>query len=80
MTSSPESTIPPGFKLLHTLRGHQDVITQLAWSPNGTRIASSSKDRTIKIWAADSGELLQELSDLIQTLHEEGKSAYYVVN
>lgn len=35
---------------------HSDVITDLAWSPDGSRIASSSRDLSAKIWRPD-GEL-----------------------
>jgi WD40 repeat protein/serine/threonine protein kinase len=42
-----------------TLRGHDAEIWSVAFSPNGKRIVSASKDRTVKIWDAASGaELL----------------------
>ena len=36
-----------------TFKGHKDDINELSWSPDGTKIASSSKDGTIKIWDAN---------------------------
>ncbi len=33
----------------------------VAWSPDGTRIASGSDDETLRIWDAESGESLQTL-------------------
>ncbi|CAM9897600.1 unnamed protein product, partial [Choristocarpus tenellus] len=33
-----------------TLPGHADEVYALDWSPNGSAVASGSKDRTIKIW------------------------------
>ncbi|GAB1194355.1 hypothetical protein APSETT444_003600 [Aspergillus pseudonomiae] len=30
--------------------GHRNYISSLAWSPDGTRLASGSQDMTIKIW------------------------------
>lgn len=33
-----------------TYTGHIDVVTAVAWSPNGTLIASSSLDGTVQIW------------------------------
>jgi len=53
--------IPTGFKLRHVLRGHKGVIFRIAWSPDGKMIASPSRDMTIRIWDAETGELLEEL-------------------
>ncbi len=35
---------------------HSDLITAVAFSPDGTKIVSGSEDKTIKVW--DSGALL----------------------
>jgi len=35
---------------LGTLPGHHDEVFCVDWAPNGSRTASGSKDRTIKIW------------------------------
>ncbi|GHO68421.1 hypothetical protein KSC_073130 [Ktedonobacter sp. SOSP1-52] len=37
-------------------RGHHGFVHGVAWSPDGTRIASASADRTIQVWKASSGE------------------------
>jgi WD40 repeat protein len=43
----------------HILRGHTDYVIDLAWSPDGRRLVSSSQDGTAKIWDVSSGlELL----------------------
>ena len=36
-------------------KGHSDLVTSVAFSPNGMHIASASDDRTIKLWEVDSG-------------------------
>jgi len=53
--------IPPGFKLRHTLRGHEGTINRITWSPNGRMLASPSDDTTICLWDAESGKLLRTL-------------------
>jgi serine/threonine protein kinase len=43
-------------RILLTFHGHADVITGLAFSLEGRRLATSSGDQTIKIWDAQSGQ------------------------
>ncbi len=43
-------------EVLLTYHGHSDKIQMLAWSPDGSSIASSSLDETIKLWNAITGE------------------------
>ena len=37
---------------LHVLRGHSDTVTSLSWSPNGSQLASSSRDKTVRLWSS----------------------------
>jgi small GTP-binding protein len=53
---------PPGFKLLHTLRGHNAEINKIAWSCNGRMLASSAQDGLIQIWDTVKGSLRYTLN------------------
>ena len=48
---------------LRLVRAHTAPITQLAWSPGGTLVASAGKDKLVKLWDPMTGELLAELRD-----------------
>ncbi|KAF9570379.1 hypothetical protein EC968_001880 [Mortierella alpina] len=39
----------------HTLEGHTDEVTGIAYSPVGDLIASSSRDKTIRLWDVKTG-------------------------
>ena len=49
------------FKCLKTLKGHKYSVNSVAYSPDGTKIISGSRDKTIKIWDANTGECLKTL-------------------
>jgi len=40
---------------LVTYTGHSSSVVAVAWSPDGTRIASGSGDQTVQVWDATSG-------------------------
>lgn len=44
---------PPAKTLLVTISNHKDEVWYLAMSPDGTKLASASRDRMINIWEID---------------------------
>ena len=51
------SALPPIIKYNKT---HEVQITSLTWNPNGTHLATASKDGTINIWDTHSGSLFSK--------------------
>jgi small GTP-binding protein len=61
----------PGLTLRHVLRGHTDTINRIAWSPDGSYLASPSSDKTIRMWDARNGACVHTL----QAGHTEGANS-----
>ncbi len=54
--------------VLGAASGHSGEVSACAWSPDGTQLLSGSKDQTLKVWDARTGEVLRTFaghSDLI---------------
>ena len=56
--ATPVQTRPPLQTLPYTYSRHTGAVLGVAWSPDGTRIASASADRTVQVWEAVSGHRL----------------------
>ena len=53
----------------YLLSGHAGDDKSVAFSADGSKVVSGSGDKTVKIWSADSGEVLQTLSGEIDMKH-----------
>ena len=54
----PNPPEPSAGTTLLTYRGHSGYVYAVAWSPDGSRIASGSYDQTVQVWDAATGAAL----------------------
>lgn len=43
------------------LRGHTDAIIAIAFSPDGQQLASASRDKSVKVWNLNNGEVVRTI-------------------
>jgi WD40 repeat protein len=51
-------------KITRRFRGHDDAVTEAAFSPDGSLIATVSADSTVRVWDVSTGETLTVLGGL----------------
>ena len=39
---------------------HEDTVHAVAFSPDGTQVATGSDDRSARVWCADRGQLIEQ--------------------
>ncbi|MEW5860520.1 MAG: serine/threonine-protein kinase [Cyanobacteriota bacterium] len=60
--SIPAVVVPQNWRCVQTLTGHSDVVTSIAFSPDGQLLASGSNDETIKLWQPITGKEIRTLT------------------
>lgn len=43
----------------YALKGHQDAVVSIAFSPDGTLLASAGRDKAVRLWSLQSGEVVK---------------------
>ncbi len=55
---------------LSRLYAHRDTISNIEFSPDGSRLATASRDGTIKFWDIDKGILVASYVDFAERVHD----------
>ena len=51
------------------LEGHEEHVHSVCWSPDGSRLASASDDKTVRVWDASTGEAVHVLEGHEDTVY-----------
>ncbi len=58
----------PGTRIC-TYRRHTHYVADVAWSPDGTRLVSASRDKTVQVWDAATARLLFSYLDHVERVN-----------
>jgi WD40 repeat protein len=53
---------PRAGRILHTLKGHEDMVWAVAFSPDGKTLVSGGDDRTIRSWDVGTGKQVRQIT------------------
>jgi len=56
------TNVSTGESICKPLKGHAEIISSIAYSPDGKLLLSASWDNTVRIWDANNGDLLKILN------------------
>eukprot|EP00760_Papus_ankaliazontas_P002040 PhM_4_TR10803/c0_g1_i1/m.52610/K14855/RSA4, NLE1; ribosome assembly protein 4 len=56
-------------KPITRMHGHQDLVFNVMFSPDGTTIASCSQDKSIKLWRARDGKYIESLRNHVGSVY-----------
>jgi WD40 repeat protein len=54
---------------LRELTGHTDWVNAVAWSPDGTQLATASHDHTVRLWDPTTGTPIRQLTGHTSTVY-----------
>ncbi len=55
--------------MISAYHGHSSAIFAVAWSPDGSRIASGANDNTVQVWDAHTGRMLLRYTEHLGTVY-----------